>query len=189
MNIKSLLSFVTRLSVRERIILYVTLGVVSMVLVDRMVLTPIFSKITYLSEAIEEQEQVIEQSLLFVTQEKRSEGESSRYASYLSQSQSEEKITTAFLKEVEGVEEISNLFCYKARLATDDSNVDFSLLVGKSVLININIESNKKRYISGIVSRLVQEETGDDNSYYLAEIRPWLWFLTLTGTSKYSLAI
>lgn len=89
-----------------------------------------------------------------------------------------------FLKEVEGVEEISGLFCYRAMLATDDSNVDFSLLVGKSVLINLNLEGDQKRYISGIVSRLVQEETGDDNSYYRAEIRPWLWFLTLTGDCR-----
>jgi len=44
MNIKSILSFVTKLSKRERTIFYVTVSVVSLVLLDRMILSPILAK-------------------------------------------------------------------------------------------------------------------------------------------------
>ncbi len=85
-----------------------------------------------------------------------------------------------FLTELNGTEEVSNLFCYNAILTTEDNNVDFSLLMGKSVTLNINIEVEKKRYINGIISGFSQEETGDTTSRFQAEIRPWPWFLTLT---------
>ena len=53
MNIKSLLSFVTKLSPRERIIFYATVGVVSLVLLDRFILSPILNKISFLDQSIQ----------------------------------------------------------------------------------------------------------------------------------------
>src|SRR3989338_6340109 len=100
MNLKSILSFVSKLSKRERLIFYVTIGIVGFVLLDRLIISPILTKISYLNETIRIQEESIEQSLLIVTQEKRIEKEASQYSSYLSQSQTGEKAITAFLKEV-----------------------------------------------------------------------------------------
>lgn len=101
MQIKSILSFITRLSKRERIIFYATVGVVGLVLLDHMLLSPILDKVNSLNEAIHAKEETIEQSLLIVNQEERIEGESSLYTSFLSEPLTEEKTITAFLKEVE----------------------------------------------------------------------------------------
>jgi len=98
MSIKSILSFVTRLSKRERTIFYFTVSIVSLVLLDRMILSPILNKVSSLGETIQEMEETIEQSLLIVNQEKRIEGESSLYTSFLSKPQAEEKMITAFFK-------------------------------------------------------------------------------------------
>ncbi len=110
MSIKSVVSFVSRLSKRERTIFYATVFIVSAFLLDRMILSPILFKIKQLDEAIRLQEETIEQSLIIVTQEKRIEAESERYVPYLSESQTEEKEITAFLKEVENIAKKSSVY-------------------------------------------------------------------------------
>jgi Tfp pilus assembly protein PilO len=110
MKIKSVLSFVTRLSKRERTIFYVTVGVISLVLLDRMVLSPILAKINSLGETIQAKEEAIERSLLIVTQEKRIEGEKNLYSTYLSKPQAEEKTITAFLQDVETLAKKSSIY-------------------------------------------------------------------------------
>lgn len=109
-NFKSVLSFVAKLSGRERVIFYATVTVVILVLLDRVILTPIISRISYLNETIRVQEEGIEQSLLIVNQEKRIEDETNRYATFLSQSQNEEKDTTVFLQEVETIAKKSSIY-------------------------------------------------------------------------------
>ncbi len=110
MSIKSILSFVTRLSKRERIIFFLTVSVVSLVLLDRVILTPILDRVASLGETIQEKEEAIEQSLLIVNQEERIEGESDLYSSFLSKPQTEEKAITAFLQEVETLAKKSSIY-------------------------------------------------------------------------------
>jgi len=110
MQIKAILSFVTRLSKRERTIFYVTVGVVSLVLLDSVIISPILGRVSSLSEAIQTKEETIEQSLLIVTQEKRIDEEKDRYSPFLSKPQPEEKVITAFLKEVETLAKKSSIY-------------------------------------------------------------------------------
>jgi len=110
MSIKSIVSFVSRLSKRERTIFYATVFVIGIVLLDRLMLSPILSKIEELNDTINLQEDAVEQSLLIVTQEKRIEGEAKRYVPYLSKPQTEEKEITAFLKEVENIAKKSSVY-------------------------------------------------------------------------------
>ena len=120
MDIKSILSFISRLSKRERTILYVTVFVVGLVLLDRLILSPILSKIQELNETIILQEETIGQSLLIVMQEKRIEGESKQYISYLSQPEAEEKEVMAFLKEVENIAKKSSVYLIDIKPAGKD---------------------------------------------------------------------
>jgi len=108
--IKSIVSFVSRLAKRERTIFYITMGVISLVLLDRIILSPILTKMGELSEIIDIQEEEIEQSLLIVSQEKRIEGETDLYASYLSKPQAEEKAITEFLQDVETLAKKSSVY-------------------------------------------------------------------------------
>jgi len=110
MNIKSILSFITRLTKRERMIFYTTVGIISLVLLDRTMLSPILDRVNSLGEAIRAKEESIEQSLLIVNQEERIEGESNLYTSFLSEPLTEEKTITKFLKEVETLAKRSSVY-------------------------------------------------------------------------------
>ena len=120
MNIKSIVSFISRLSKRERVIFYTTIFVIGLVLLDRLILSPILSKIQELNETISLQEETIEQSLLIVMQEKRIEGESKQYVSYLSQPETEKKEITAFLKEIENIAKKSSVYLIDIKPAGKD---------------------------------------------------------------------
>jgi hypothetical protein len=121
MSVKSIVSFISRLSKRERAIFYVTAFIVGLVLLDRFMLSPILAKISDLDEAIGLREELITQSLLIVTQEKRIERESSRYAPYLSVPQEEEKEKTAFLKDVENIAKKSLVYLIDIKPAGKDA--------------------------------------------------------------------
>lgn len=120
MSLKSILAFISKLSKRERTIFYLTSVIVGVVLLDRLVMSPILSKIYALNEMISTQEDSIEQSLLIVMQEKRIEGESEQYTPYLSEPQGEEKEVTAFLKEVENIAKKSSVYLVDIKPAGKD---------------------------------------------------------------------
>ena len=143
MNLKSILSFVSKLSKRERLIFYVTIGIVGFVLLDRLIISPILTKISYLNETIRIQEESIEQSLLIVTQEKRIEKEASQYSSYLSQSQTGEKAITAFLKEVETLAKKSSVYLIdiKPTLQAEEG-------AGEKYFVRINFEAQMDQVIN-----------------------------------------
>lgn len=122
MNIKSIVSFISRLSKRERTIFYTTVIVIGIVLLDRLILSPILSKIRELTQTIELQEETIEQSLLIVMQEKRIEGESKQYTPYLSKPKTEEKEVTAFLKQVENLAKKSSVYLVDIKPAGIDAD-------------------------------------------------------------------
>ena len=86
-----------------------------------------------------------------------------------------------WLEDIEGEEHISGLFHYRLRLTSDDAEpVNFKKILGKPVTVTIELHEGGKRYINGIVTRFVQAETGESETTYYADIRPWLWRCTLT---------
>jgi type VI secretion system secreted protein VgrG len=89
-----------------------------------------------------------------------------------------------FLHEIQGEEGISGLFHYRLRLKTSDNDIDFSKVIGKRVAVAIELHSGGKRYINGFVSNFSQAENDEEFTIYYAEIRPWLWQLTLTSGNR-----
>ncbi|OGX35715.1 MAG: hypothetical protein A3C36_03170 [Omnitrophica WOR_2 bacterium RIFCSPHIGHO2_02_FULL_52_10] len=110
MNLKSILSFVAKLSKRERMIFYVTVAVVGLGAMDKFILSPILHKITHLTEVIAQQEEEIKQSLIIISEENRIEEETKAYQSFLSPALTEEKAITEFLKEVENIAKQSSVY-------------------------------------------------------------------------------
>lgn len=106
----SFLSFITKLEKRERVILYITLTVLVLVLLDRVVLSQIFSRIHRLDRKISDQEERIRNSLIITTQEDRILKEWAFYKPYLSVTDTEEKEITTFLKEVENYAKDSSVY-------------------------------------------------------------------------------
>ncbi len=83
-----------------------------------------------------------------------------------------------------GRESISDLFEFELTFISENHNVSFESIVGKSVTASIFLADGSKRYWNGIVSRFSQgrggEEKGSDPRYttYTATLVPWLWLLT-----------
>ena len=84
------------------------------------------------------------------------------------------------LQEITGYEGMSRLFSYDLDLlAYDNDSISFDDIVGKKVLITLQLPDGSPRYISGYVSRFTQGETDDRLfTHYHAQVVPWLWFLT-----------
>jgi len=93
-------------------------------------------------------------------------------------------------KDMEGEEGISRLFSFKLGLLSENPNVAFKNIIGKSVTLVVDLQDGKSRYFNGIVSEFYQLSAGDptssDNimSHYTATIVPSLWLLTRTTDSR-----
>lgn len=77
-----------------------------------------------------------------------------------------------------GEEGISELFKYSLELASRDANIDFDSIISKPACLNIIGESGT-RYVNGIVSKFVQAGSGNEFTFYHAELVPLLWLMTL----------
>jgi len=96
------------------------------------------------------------------------------------------KITTPLsavliVKGFQGRERISDLFEYRLELQSEDGAIDFSQIVGKPVTLEIPLTSGATQYVNGIVSRFAQGGSDDRFTSYFADVRPWLWFLSLNA--------
>jgi len=93
-------------------------------------------------------------------------------------------------KDMEGEEGISRLFTFKLNLLSENPNIEFKDIIGKSVTVVIDLQEGKSRYFNGIVSEFYQLSAGDplssDNllSHYTAIVVPYFWLLTRTTDSR-----
>jgi type VI secretion system secreted protein VgrG len=83
-----------------------------------------------------------------------------------------------------GEEGISSLFYFDLEMVSGDAGLDFSQVVGKVATVSLNIDETNKRYINGVITRFVQTGGDLDFATYRAELRPWLWWLTLRTDSR-----
>lgn len=94
--------FISKLSGKEKKILYATIGVVLMAFMDRLFLGPVTARLSVLDEEIKTQENSIKRDLRFLSYKDRIIKERkllNKY--YVKKMQSEEEIIAAFLKRIE----------------------------------------------------------------------------------------
>jgi type VI secretion system secreted protein VgrG len=100
------------------------------------------------------------------------------------------KITTplgdnkVLVRTYSGEEHLSGLFHYRLGLASEDAQLAFSNIVGKSVTLQIPQSSGDIHNINGVVGRFVQSGRDSRLVYYVAEIHPWLWLLTMSADCR-----
>src|SRR5215831_3369588 len=82
------------------------------------------------------------------------------------------------VKQLSGSEGVSSLFNLRLELESEDRAIDFAALVGKTVNLKLDLGEGAERYFSGVVARFAQGASGATHTTYVAEIVPWLWFLT-----------
>jgi type VI secretion system secreted protein VgrG len=94
------------------------------------------------------------------------------------------------VRSISAVENISQLFEIDADLVSDQGEIAFEDIMGKSVTVEIRMAGGSSRYFNGIVSRFSLGGTyalgGEDRALvsYKAEIVPWLWTLTRTSNCR-----
>jgi hypothetical protein len=99
----------SRLSKRERIIVYLLLAAISFLLFDRVVLAPIGKRMDTLNNEIISQEKKLIRSMHIVQQEESIINEYNEYTKQLNQARSDEGEITVFQKSVEELTKKANL--------------------------------------------------------------------------------
>lgn len=100
------------------------------------------------------------------------------------------QITTPFgankllVRSYSGEEAISGLFRYQLELYSQDADLDFSQIVGKSATLQIQLADGSWQYFNGLVSRFTQAGRDSLFTTYLAELRPWVWMLTMNASCQ-----
>lgn len=100
---KKLMDFYVKLSLREKRILYGAVGLIGLILVERLVVHPIASKLAGLDRSIHDQKTAIRKSMHVLLQKEKIMRESKQYASYSLESKGPEEEMTGLLKEIEAI--------------------------------------------------------------------------------------
>ncbi|HMY57661.1 MAG TPA: contractile injection system protein, VgrG/Pvc8 family, partial [Pseudomonadota bacterium] len=88
------------------------------------------------------------------------------------------------LESFDGQEELSLPFLYSLQFLSKDRKLDFKKMMGKAVTITLVLPDKSKRYICGLVTRFVESGYDPRHTIYIAELRPWLWLLTLHADNR-----
>jgi len=97
-----LLTILSRLSKREKLILYAAAALISLAFLDRLLLRPILLKMKEIDKKIEQQKTTIKKNLRILTQKERILNEGNKYASYSIEAPSSEE-EVSLLKNIESL--------------------------------------------------------------------------------------
>lgn len=78
-----------------------------------------------------------------------------------------------------GREAVSNPFLFTLDMASEHDDLDVDALLGKAVTVTLTDGDGKTRLFNGLATRVTVA-----GSSWIAEMRPWLWMLTLTTDSR-----
>ena len=84
-----------------------------------------------------------------------------------------------------GNEEISRLFDFRLEMISDNNAIKADQVIGKTVSFGLKLADDSPRYFHGFVNRFAagdEDEQGRRN--YVADVVPWLWFLTQTADCR-----
>jgi type VI secretion system secreted protein VgrG len=84
------------------------------------------------------------------------------------------------ISELEWTERLSGLFEGHLLLVSEDFDIDFAAILRRPVSAGVQRVDGSFRWFHGFVTRFRQVHHKGRLAYYAAEIRPWLWFLTLS---------
>jgi type VI secretion system secreted protein VgrG len=88
------------------------------------------------------------------------------------------------LVRMSGREELGRPFEFQLDLASENSQIKFTDIVGQNVTVRLERPGGSTRYFNGFVSCFTQMSSGGDGARYRATVVPWLWFLTRTADCR-----
>lgn len=113
----SLASFLTGLNSRQKALFYGAIVFVIIAFSDRVAILPVLSIMHSLDEQIKIEEEKIKRNLTIVSQKESLSVEIDKFATYLSESQSEEKEVTIFSREIETLAKETSVYLIGIRPA------------------------------------------------------------------------
>lgn len=87
-------------------------------------------------------------------------------------------------KTLHGEERISDLFFFNLQMLSESEDLAFDDIVGQSIGVSVKFAPDHQRFFHGVVSRFIQAGADARFTVYYAELRPWLWMLTLNRNCR-----
>ena len=100
------------------------------------------------------------------------------------------KLTTPFggdtlaLMSLHATEGLSELFEFRLKAASLQSNLDFNSALGAGATVELATPGDGKRYFHGLMTEAAWAGADEDIYLYDIVLRPWLWFLTRSSDSR-----
>jgi len=144
-KIQALYTFISRLSKREKIILYGAAFVLSLTMIDRLIINPISSKVKLLNSQIQEKETGIKRDLRILAQKDRILAEKAKYSTFVESLDTEEEEITSILKEIENLAGKSSVYLVDMKPAAIKGAG-----TSKKYSVNLNCEAQMEQLVDFI---------------------------------------
>ncbi len=146
-SLEPLVKFLSRLSVREKYILYAAVSFVSLTLVDRLIVVPISQKLRTLKSQIEKTEQRVREDLHVLAQKDAIEKDKAKNAAFLIGGKSEEEQITSILKEIEILASASSVYLIDMKPAGSKA-----VASSTKYMVNVNCEAEMSKIVDFMYS-------------------------------------
>ncbi|MDD5466096.1 MAG: GspMb/PilO family protein [Candidatus Omnitrophica bacterium] len=138
----SLYAAFTRLPKKEKFILYVVIFFISLVVLDRLIISPVFSRMKSLDKEIRLKESEVKKNLRILAQKDRILAENARYSSFLNTPESGEDQAASLMKEIENYADKASVYLVDMKPASMKETG-----ASKKYLINLNCEAQMEQLI------------------------------------------
>ncbi len=143
-NLQFLQVFVGKLSKKDRLIFYLTVFMVSLLILDRAIVSPVFSKIKSLNNQVRDKQAEIKKNLRLLAQKDRIITGSVKYSSFLGDARlSDDQQVTLVLKELESLASKSSVYLVDMKPAGVKTSGS-----SKIIMINLNCEAQMEQLVN-----------------------------------------
>lgn len=141
--IKKISSYISRLSKREKLVLYGAVFFVSLVFVDQLILGSILSKIQFLDREIESQKTTVKRSLHILAQGDRIKKDVEKYTFFVMPARSPEEEVAFFLKDIEELANKSSVYVIDMK-----STSFFEESIFNKYIVKLNCEAQIEQIVT-----------------------------------------
>jgi Pilus assembly protein, PilO. len=142
-QLQALYAIFARLSQREKLILYVTVSIVSLMVLDRLIISPLFHRMRSSDEMLVHKIAEIKKNIHILSQKDRILKEGAKYYALMRSLESEQEQVTVILKEIEKIANNSSVYLVDMKPG-DVKNLGTS----KKYIINLSCEAQMEQLAS-----------------------------------------
>lgn len=135
--------FLGRLSKKEKFVFYVAVTMVTLLIMDRAIIAPVFYKIKSLNQEIQNKQGEVKKNLKILSQKEKILAESAKYSTFASDSQlSDDEQITLVLKELENLASKSSVYLVDMKPAGIKESGS-----SKKIMVNLNCEAQMEQLV------------------------------------------